>query len=383
MHMNNRKATPNHWAPMRPAVSVFTLSLALLMAGCAKTEVRKIEEVDPNKTDLNEYQMKQITLDTAHLEEERSEVRFGGTISMDMDHAVPVFSFVSGKVLKVPVAMGDYVKKGQILAVLMSSDLSNNLTQLEAAKSAWALAKKQLVATQELYKAKLNSQIDLLTAESACKAAEGAVIALETTRKTYGVDSSAAKSSNNLYNIVAPTDGYIVAKNLSEGSIVLEGTTNNLFMISNIKSKVWALFNIFESDMSQIHEGDPVGVVAYAYPDKTYSGTISNIGTVLDPASNTVVARVVLDNNDNLLKSGLFASVRVHVDKHKQSVAIPKECLVFYDNQYYVEKQMGKTSFLKTKVVVDGYTANSAYISEGVADKDVLVGKGSSYVLGQ
>jgi membrane fusion protein, heavy metal efflux system len=362
----------------------FLLIGLFLFAGCAQKQAPHNDaDADPNKTELNQYQMKQITFDTAHLEEERSEIRFGGTVSMDLDHAIPVYSFVSGKVLKVPVAMGDYVKKGQIMAVLMSSDLSNNLTQLDAAKANLALASKQLDATRELYKAKLNSLIDLATAESAYKAAQDAVIALETTRKTYGVDSTAARSSNNLYNIVAPTDGYIVSKSLNEGSIVLEGTSNYLFMISNIKNNVWVLFNIFENDVYRIHEGDPVDVMAYAFPDKTYSGTISNIGSVLDPASNTIVGRVVINNDGNLLKAGLFASVRVHVDQHKQAVAIPRECLVYYDNDYYVEKKTGKYSFEKTKVAVDGYTTKFAYISNGVGDKDILVGKGSSYVLGQ
>jgi membrane fusion protein, heavy metal efflux system len=363
---------------------LLSILFLFLLASCTQSHAKQeVADVDPNRTELNQYQMKQITLDTAHLEEENAEVRFSGTISMDLDHAVPVYSFVSGKVLKVPVKLGDYVKKGQVLAVLLSTDLSNNLTQLDAAKASLALAKKQLEATQELYKAKLNSQIDLLTAESGYQAAQDAVIALETTRKTYGVDSTKATSSNSLYNIVATTDGYIVGKNLNEGTIVLEGTSTNLFMISNIKSKVWVLFNIFENDMYQVHENDPVDVVAYAFPDKTYSGVIANIGTVLDPASNTVVARVVLNNGDNLLKAGLFASVRVHVNKHREAVAIPRECLVYYDNEYYVEKQTGRYSFEKTKVAVDGYTTKFAYISNGVSDKDVLVGYGSSYVLGQ
>lgn len=360
------------------------IPLLFLSAGCVQTHAKQQEEaVDPNKTVLNQYQMKQITLDTAHTEAETSEVRFGGTISMDLDHAVPVYSFVSGKVLKVPVKLGDYVKKGQILAVLMSTDLSNNLTQLDAAKASLALANKQLEATRELYKAKLNSQVDLLTAESGYQAAEDAVLALETTRKTFGVDSSQAKSSNSLYNIVATTDGYLVQKNLNEGTNVLEGTSTNLFMISNIKSKIWVLFNIFENDMYQIHENDPVDVVAYAYPNNVYTGQVVNIGTVLDPASNTVIGRVELSNQDNLLKAGLFASVRVHVNKHKQAVAIPRECLVYYDNEYYVEKQTDRFTFEKTKVSVDGYTTKYAYISNGVGDRDILVGYGSSYVLGQ
>lgn len=174
-----------------------------------------------------------------------------------------------------------------------------------------------------------------------------------------------------------------MSKSLNESSNVLEGTSSNLFMISNNKNTVWVLFNIFENDMYQVHEGDSVDVTPYAFPDKKYSGVIANIGTVLDPASNTVVARVVLSNGDNLLKAGLFTSVRVHVDKHKQAVAIPRECLVYYDNEYYVEKQKGKFTFEKTKVAVDGYTTQFAYISNGISDQDILVGYGSSYVLGQ
>jgi len=370
--------------------SVLNCSLLILLlfffAGCG--EKKQNEELqakveDPNRAELNQYQMKQISLDTAHIEEETSEVRFGGTVSMDLDHAIPVYSFVSGKVLSVPVALGTFVKKGQVLAVLLSTDLSNNLTQLDAAKSNLVLAKRQLYATQKLYDAKLNSQIDLLTAESGYKAAEDAVIALETTRKTYDVDSTAAKSSNNIYKILAPCDGYIVAKYLNAGTIVLSGTSNNLFMISNIKSSVWVLFNIFENDVQQIHEGDPVDVVAYAFPDKTFTGKISNIGTVLDPVSNTVVGRVELSNEENLLKSGLFATVMVHVDKHKEAIAIPRRCLVYYDNEYFVEKQTGSNTFEKTKVAVDGYTRDNAYITSGVNDKDILVGNGSAYVLGQ
>jgi len=369
-------------------VSILHLPLLIVMlflfAGCnKKEELRKQEEtVDPNRAELNQYQMKQISLDTAHVEEENSEVRFGGMVSMDLDHAIPVYSFVSGKVLSVPVGLGSFVKKGQVLALLLSTDLSNNLTQLDAAKANLALAKRQLYAAKELYKAKLNSQLDLLSAESGYKAAEDAVIALETTRKTYDVDST-AKSNNNIYKILAPTDGYIVAKYLNAGTIVLSGTSTNLFMISNLKSNVWVFFNIFENDVNQIHENDPVDVVAYAFPDKKFTGKISNIGTVLDPVSNTVVGRVEISNEENLLKSGLFATVIVHVDKHKQAVAIPRRCLVYYDNEYYVEKQTGPYSFEKTKVNVDGYTEKYAYISNGVSDKDILVGTGSSYVLGQ
>lgn len=325
--------------------------------------------------------MKQVTLDTAKQEKEITDVLLGGRVSLDMDQEVPVFTFVSGNVLKVPVSLGDYVKKGQLLALLRSTDLSNNQTQLDAARAQLALAKRTLDVAHELYDTKVYSQIDVMNAEASYKAAQDAVIALETTSKTYGIGDS-GKADNNLYRIVAPIDGYIVGKSVTEGSNVLEGTSSNLFTISDIKT-VWVMCDIYENDLYQVHVGDPVDVEAVAYPDKHYKGRIEKISNVLDSASGTTMARIVLDNRGDTLKSDMFAMVQVHVDRHKMGIGIPKISLVYYDNNYFVEKSVGKFKFEKTSVTVDGYFDGKAFISKGVSNGDVLVGQGSLYVLGQ
>ncbi|MGP8214633.1 MAG: efflux RND transporter periplasmic adaptor subunit [Bacteroidia bacterium] len=361
---------------------IIILPLLFLWAGCGNTLEKQDEDVNPNVTELNEYQMKQITLDTAKQEEEITDVTLGGRVSLDMDQEVPVSAFVSGNVLKVPVSMGDYVRKGQLLALLRSADLSNSQTQLDAAKAQLALAKRTLDVARELYDTKVYSQIDVMTAEAAYKAANDAVIALETTVKTYGVGDSARKAENNEYKIVSPIDGYIVGKSVAEGMNVLEGAGTSLFTVSDIKT-VWVQADIYENDLYQIHVGDPVDVEALAYPDKHYQGVIAKISNVLDSASGTSQARIVLDNPDGILKSDMFVTVQVHVDRHKQSIAIPDVSLVYYDNNYYVEKSIGKMKYEKTSVVLDGHHEGKAYISKGVNPGDILVGKGSLYVLGQ
>jgi hypothetical protein len=82
----------------------------------------------------------------------------------------------------------------------------------------------------------------------------------------------------------------------------------------------------------------------------------------------------------------MFVTVQVHVDRHKKGVVNTRSVsLVYYDNNYYVEKSLGKFKFEKTGVVVDGYCGNSkAYISKGVNNGDILVGQGKSFMfLGQ
>jgi cobalt-zinc-cadmium efflux system membrane fusion protein len=365
-------------------IILYSSFFVCLLAGCSKEKVenQSLDNVDPNMIELNEYQMKQITLDSAKSEKEYTDVTLGGRVSLDMDQEVPVFTFVSGNVLKVPVSLGDYVKKGQLLALLRSTDLSDNQTQLDAAKAQLLLAKRTLDVAHELYDTKVYSQIDVMTADAAYQAAKDAVIGLETASKTYGIGDSGAKAENNLYKIVSPIDGYIVWKGVTEGSNVLEGTSTNLFTISDIKT-VWVMCDIFENDLYQVHEGDPVDVEAVAYPDKHYKGKIDKISNVLDSASGTAQARIVLENKGDTLKSDMFANIQVHVDRHKQGIAIPVISLVYYDNNYYVEKSLGKFKFEKTSVVVDVYFNGKAYISKGVSDGDILVGQGSLYVLGQ
>lgn len=363
---------------------LFTLLLSLLLiTGCGKKEEDQQDaNVDPNLTVLNVYQMKQVTLDTARKEEETTDVLLGGRVSLDMDRVVPIFTFVSGNVLKVPVSLGDYVKKGQLLALIRSSDLSNNQTQLDAAKAQLALTKRTLDVAHELYTTKVYSQVDVMTAEAAYEAAKDAVTALETTSNTYGISDSSAKAGNNLYKIVSPIDGYIVGKSVTEGTNVLEGTSSNLFTVSDIKT-VWVMCDIYEKDLYQVHAGDPVDVESIAYPDKHYTGKIEKISNVLDSASGTAQARIVLDNGGDTLKSDMFVTVQVHVDRHKQAIAIPVISLNYYDNNYYVEKSLGRFKFEKTSVTVDGYHNGKAYISQGINNGDILVGQGSLYVLGQ
>ena len=361
---------------------VIIIVTLIFFAACTNQVESKVAEADPNLIELNQYQLKQLTLDTVHFEPEMAESNFGGKVSFDNDHVVPVFSFVSGNVLRVPVSFGDYVKKGQVLATLRSSDLSNNQTQLDAAKAQLQLAKRTYDVAQELFKTKVYSELDVLTAKAAYIAAEDAVIGLETTMKTYGISDSAGKARNNIYNIVAPCDGYVVGKSLSEGSSVLEGTNAALFGISDLKN-VWVLFNIFESDIYQVHVGDPVVMETIAYPGKTFNGIISKISNSVDSTAGTLQARVVLQNPDDLLRAGMFVSTRVHIDKGKRALSIPKECLVYYDNEYYVVVSKSKYVFEKRKVVVEAIGADKAYISKGVKENEVLVGKGSLYALGQ
>lgn len=352
----------------------------LLLSGCKRTEQTPDEQsADTNLVELNSIQMKQITMDTVKVQEERTDLVLSGKVTFDMDYLSPVYSFVSGSVLKVNVSQGDYVTKGQMLAVLKSVDVSNYEGQYAVVQGQLKTAKRNLDIAKELYQTKVYSDKEVMQAENDYKSAVVALHTVETYLKTYKVTGN---DTNATYTITSPIDGYVVSKSATEGMNVRGDNTNPLFIVSYLKT-VWVQANVYENDIPQIAIGDSADVTTVAYPDKKIKGTISKIANMLDSSASTMQARVVLDNSAGLLKSGMFATVTVHIDKHKKALGVPKEALVFYDNDYYVMVAKGKNKFEKRKVSVEGTNETNAYVTKGLQEKEVVVCKNSLYVYGQ
>jgi membrane fusion protein, heavy metal efflux system len=352
----------------------------LLFAGCKHAEQQEATpSTDSNLVELNAIQMKQITMDTVKIQEERTDLMLSGKVTFDMDYLSPVYSFVSGNVMKVNVSQGDYVTKGQMLALLKSADVSNYEGQYKVAQGQLKTTQRNLDIAKELYKTKVYSDKDVMQAENDYKTAAANLQTVETYLKTYKVSPT---DSNATYTITSPIDGYVVSKSINESMNIRADNTNPLFTISFLKT-VWVEANVYENDIPQIAVGDSADITTVAYPDKKIKGVISKIANMLDSSASTMQARIVVDNPDGRLKSGMFATIAVHIDKHNKAIAVPKEALVFYDNDYYVMVSKGNNKFEKRKITIEGTNETDAYVTKGLQQNEVVVCKNSLYVYGQ
>ncbi len=359
---------------------LYPLFTLLLFAGCKRPEQSTSEQSpDSNQVELNSIQMKQITQDTVKIMEERTDLVLSGKVLFDKDYLSPVYSLVSGNVTKVEVSQGDFVTKGQTLAILRSGDVSDYEGQYAVAQAQMKTAQRNLDIAKELYKTKVYSDKDVMQAQNDYKSAVATLHKVETYLKNYKVN---ATDSNAVYTISSPIDGYVVSKAINEGMNIRSDNTSPLFTISVLKT-VWVEANVYENDIPLIATGDSADVTTVAYPDKKIKGSVSKISNVLDSSASTMQARIVLDNPEGRLKSGMFATVIVHLDKHKKTVGVPKEALVFYDNEYYVMVAKGKNKFEKRKITLEGTNEIDAYVSKGLQPNEIVVCKGSLYVYGQ
>ncbi|MCL5276601.1 MAG: efflux RND transporter periplasmic adaptor subunit [Deltaproteobacteria bacterium] len=224
-----------------------------------------------------------------------------------------IFARVGGYLEKIPVDIGDPVRKGQVLAVINYQDLQDQYQQANASfeyasiqyERAKKLIKKQLIAQNDLDMAKTNYDVT--------EAAKN----LAALNLSYAV-------------IRAPFSGYIANRYVDPGTLIPGSTqmvpANPLLVLVDIHT-VKIMINIPEHSVADIHAGMPVTTVTDAYPDRVFAGRITRIAPALDPVTRTMAAEVDIPNPRHLLKPGMFSEVDIVSEMHRDILAVPVSCV--------------------------------------------------------
>ena len=204
------------------------------------------------------------------------------------------------RIKKINVEIGDFVKKGQVLAEM-------DMTQLQQAELQLANNEIEYNRLKALYEAGGLSKSDLDAIEMAYKVS----------RTSY---------ENLLENsiLTSPIDGVITARNYDVGDMYAMSAP--LFTVEQIKP-VKLLVAVSESDYSKIKKGDDAVITADAVPGKTFYGKVTRLYPTVDPATRTVTVEVQVANNYNTLRPGMFTRVKLNFGTNK-SVVIPDVAVV-------------------------------------------------------
>ncbi len=228
---------------------------------------------------------------------------------------VDVGTQVSGKIDRLLADFNYKVKKGQLLAVLDTTNLAlqvnNALTGLQKAQASYDVAKATYERDQTLFEKKFMSELDFITSKSNYQTAMA---------NLNSAKSSLAQAKTNLSYayIYSPIKGKIINRNVEEGQTVAASlSAPTLFTIAEDLSKMQILANVDESDIGQIKEGQDAQFTVQAYPDKKFTGKVFQIRLGSSVVSNVVNYIVVVnaENDDNLLLPGMTATVDFYVER--------------------------------------------------------------------
>jgi cobalt-zinc-cadmium efflux system membrane fusion protein len=339
---------------------------------------------EEGKIDLNKEQIAAagIAVKTAGAMKLNSSLQLPGEIRFNEDRTAHVVPQVAGTVESVSANLGQKVKKGQVLAVINSSAVSEQRSELLNAEQRLALAKGTYQREKGLWEQKISAEQDYLQAQAALREAEIAVRNARQKLRAIGAVGSSGGLSR--YEIRAPFDGTVVEKHLGLGEAVREDA--NAFLISDLSS-VWAEIIVSPKDMQVVRVGEKAVVRATAF-NLEAGGKISYVGSLIGEQTRTAKAHVVLPNPGDNWRPGLFVNVEVISDEAQVPVAVAADAIQTVNEKNVVfvrvpggfaaqEVTIGRTGgkFVEIK---SGMDAGAEYAATGSFAIKAELGKGSA-----
>lgn len=265
-------------------------------------------------------------------------IRLNGKVQEDERLVYSQVTHFAGRIEKLSVNFtGEYVTKGSPIAYLYSPQL---VTAQQELHEAYKIRERQphlyRAARRKLSNRKLSEQqIDQLIASG--------------TVKEY-------------FPVLAGQSGYAMTKKVNPGDHVNRGQI--LYEIANL-SRVWVLFDIYESDLSLIRKGDTIRFEVSALPGQKFDGTIDYIDPVINPATRVAKARVVVRNADRLLKPGMFVSGEVNTRFVEAAgrLTVPKTAVMWTGKRsvVYVKQLTDEGVYFRMREVTLGPALGGAY----------------------
>jgi cobalt-zinc-cadmium efflux system membrane fusion protein len=336
------------------ALPMTLLSLGALLVSCHKTEDPGAAGAPPPAKVEKEQDVSLLTVDhpeqfplvkaTEYLAPPTLNVT--GTVNPDISRTVPVISLATGRVIDIRARLGDTVEKGQVLLQVQSPDISGAFSDYRKAIADELLANKQLERSQLLYDKGAISMGNLqLAQDTADKAKVDVETSLEHLR-VLGVDKD---HPSPVVDVRAPVSGVITDQQVTNAAGVQGLSGPNPFTISDLSS-VWILCDVYENDLANVRLGEAADITLNAYPDKKYTGRISNIGPILDPNIRTAKVRVQVSNPDRLMRVGMFVVATFQGKNKLQYAAVPAAAILHLHDRDWVYVPAGGNKFRRLEV---------------------------------
>ncbi|MBN2522895.1 MAG: efflux RND transporter periplasmic adaptor subunit [Bacteroidales bacterium] len=249
------------------------------------------------------------------------------TGTLEALETVEVGTQVSGVIEKIYVDYNSQVKKGQLLAKLDETPLIATLGQSKASVDNAQAEVDYQEATYERYKVlaekKLIAQSDFdLVVYNYHKA----VASLKNARSVYDKN----KINLDYATIYSPIDGIILERAVDEGQTVAASfSTPTLFTIANDLTQMQVEADVDEADIGRLKVGQRVEFTVDAYPDKTFTGEVTQIRLQPVESSNVITYTVIIDapNPEKKLMPGMTASVSFYVTEKKNILLLPSRAV--------------------------------------------------------
>lgn len=236
------------------------------------------------------------------------------TGSVESESQADLVAEATGSVLSIHAEEGDFVRRGQLLAVIESAPLD---AALERARAELARAEAELAKIEELHRNGAVSDKDLRDARYAVDAA----------RTTL---QEAGRSQGNT-RLVSPIDGTVALRGLRFGELAGGQLAFRVVDLDHLR----VVIQLPERDLGRLRVGQTVVLKPVYDEDVSVNATVERISPVVDATTGTVRVTIALPEGDHTLRPGQFVSARVQIDRHEGVLVLPRRALVYEEGEPY------------------------------------------------
>lgn len=283
------------------------------------------------------------------------EVRMNGKVKTDERNVFSQSSHIPGRIEKLTVNFtGEAVQKGQVLAYIYSPEL--------------------VAAQEELFEAQKMKEAQ----PSLFNAAKEKLKNWKLSEKQVNQILSNGKIQEQ-FPILADVSGIVTDKKINLGDYILKG--QSLYEIADI-STVWILFDVYESDIPWVKQGDNVEFNVRALPNEKFKGEVSFIDPVINSETRVASARVIIKNPGQRLKPDMFVqgTIKSQLDVNEEVIVVPKSAVMWTGERsvvYVKNASSDKVSFLMKMVTLGPSLGDGYLIKEGLEVGDEIATNGT------
>jgi membrane fusion protein, heavy metal efflux system len=387
---------------MKTSIYFSHLLLAcVLLTACSKTKAdagsATEKEIKTNKDEvtLSPDQQAAAMIETraAVISQDPELLRVKGRITLADDYTWRVGVRTVGLVVAVYAGLGDYVRKGQVLARYHADEVRDSraqyraaLSDLDRAKAVAAQAQRNRDRAQRLLELKAGSiqQVelaaqDLMSAQAAIRKVQievdrGRDLLEDDLKVPADPPASRRDETEDEVPILAPGDGYVIEKNITPGKTVeLSAVT---FVIGDL-SKVWMLASVRQEDLGKLRAGQSARVMLPDQEGLQFPGRITNLGQEFDPSTRVMQVRIELANANGRLHPEMLANAEIPVGRRKPALFVLSDAVQQMNGQDVVFVRTAPNQFTVRPVRVGETADGRTPILEGLKAGDQVVVRGS------
>ncbi len=339
--------------------------------GIGRGRGRAWESSEPLR--LSQRELEAVSLETAAVSFRpmATDLRATGKIfAHQLRQAIVSYPFPA-RIARIHVRPGEWVKAGQELVTLQSEAVGEAKSEYFKALADAELAKNNFERERRLFDRGAGAGKNLQAAEAELKVAQASLNAAEKKLHILGFTEAQIHTAeeihevNPLITLFAPISGKVLNNTAVLGGMI-DQTSEILTLLD--PSLVCADADIYERDVAKIRIGQEVEVTVPAHPDLVFGGTLKYVGDILNEETRTITVRTEVENRNGKLKPGMFASLRIILDRQSRVLTIA-EAAVLDDGDRKICFVKRDGAFLPREVVtgakVDGYFEVLGGVEEG------------------